>query len=54
MSESPSPSELPKEAEVVGGENLWGRATVDFRSQRVADHELSEPSASQVFRSPTL
>jgi hypothetical protein len=40
--------ELPKEVEVGGGEDLWGRATVDFRLQRVADHELSEPSAPQV------
>ncbi|MEU1513261.1 hypothetical protein ABZ490_14045 [Streptomyces sp. NPDC005811] len=40
--------ELPKEVEVGGGKDLWGRATVDFRSQRVADHELSEPSAPQV------
>ncbi|MDX3587196.1 MULTISPECIES: hypothetical protein [Streptomyces] len=53
MSESPSPSELPKDDEIVGGEDLWSRATVDFRSQRVTDHELSEPSAPQVFRSPT-
>ncbi|WP_307075280.1 hypothetical protein [Streptomyces canus] len=40
--------ELPKEVEVGGEEDLWGRATVDFRSQRVADYELSEPSAPQV------
>ncbi|MFE9438224.1 hypothetical protein ACFYO2_04275 [Streptomyces sp. NPDC006602] len=40
--------ELPKEVEVGGGEDAWGRATVDFRSQRVADYELSEPSAPQV------
>ncbi|MDQ1070772.1 hypothetical protein [Streptomyces canus] len=40
--------ELPKEVEVGGEEDLWGRATVDFRSHRVADYELSEPSAPQV------
>lgn len=40
--------ELPKEVEVGGGESVWRGATVDFRSQRVADHELSEPSAPQV------
>jgi hypothetical protein len=40
--------ELPKEVEVGGEEDLWGRASVDFRSQRVADYELSEPSAPQV------
>lgn len=40
--------ELPKAVEVGGGEDLWGRATVGFRSQRVADYELSEPSAPQV------
>ncbi|MGY1502698.1 hypothetical protein ACW4TU_40000 [Streptomyces sp. QTS52] len=37
-----------KEVEVGGEEDAWGRAHVDFRSQRVADHELSEPSAPQV------
>ncbi|WP_406212592.1 hypothetical protein [Streptomyces canus] len=40
--------QLPKEVEVGGGEDLWGRATVDFRSQRVANYELSQPSAPQV------
>jgi hypothetical protein len=40
--------ELPKEVEVGGGEDVWAGATVDFRSQRVADYELSEPSAPQV------
>ncbi|WP_328747074.1 hypothetical protein OHT57_15955 [Streptomyces sp. NBC_00285] len=40
--------ELPKEVDVGGREDSWGRATVDFRSERVADHELSEPSAPQV------
>ncbi|NEC88781.1 hypothetical protein G3I71_23890 [Streptomyces sp. SID12501] len=40
--------ELPEEVEVGGEKDLWGRATVDFRSQRVADYELSEPSAPQV------
>lgn len=40
--------ELPKEVEIGGGVDPWGRATVDFRSKRVADHELSEPTAPQV------
>ncbi|KQV98973.1 hypothetical protein ASD08_11040 [Streptomyces sp. Root369] len=42
--------ELPKEVEVEvgGGEDRWSRGTVDFRSQRVADFELSQPSAPQV------
>ncbi|MEV7734907.1 hypothetical protein AB0O75_23025 [Streptomyces sp. NPDC088921] len=40
--------ELPKEVEFADKEDLWGRGTVDFRSKRVADHELSEPSAPQV------
>ncbi|MEU1160160.1 hypothetical protein ABZ372_04790 [Streptomyces sp. NPDC005921] len=40
--------ELPKEVEVGGGQDVSGRATVDFRSQRIADYELSEPSAPQV------
>jgi hypothetical protein len=42
--------ELPEEVEVeVGGDkSRWDSATVDFRSQRVADYELSEPSAPQV------
>ena len=40
--------ELPKEVTVGGGKDVWGRATVDFRSKRVADHELSEPTAPQV------
>lgn len=40
--------ELPEEVKVGGEKDLWGRATVDFRSKRVADHELSEPSAPQV------
>ncbi|MEU1269557.1 hypothetical protein [Streptomyces sp. NPDC005799] len=40
--------ELPKEVGVGGAKDIWGRATVDFRSQRVADYELSEPSAPQV------
>jgi hypothetical protein len=42
--------ELPKEVEVeVGaGEDRWSRGTVDFRSKRVADFELSQPSAPQV------
>ncbi|NNN34187.1 hypothetical protein HLK59_28255 [Streptomyces sp. S3(2020)] len=40
--------ELPEEVEVGGDKDLWGRATVDFRSKRVADYELSEPSAPQV------
>ncbi|GAA3853864.1 hypothetical protein GCM10023084_05140 [Streptomyces lacrimifluminis] len=43
--------ELPKEVEAGAGEGVWGRATVDFRSQRVADYELSEPSAPQVCSS---
>lgn len=38
MSEEP-----PKEVE-VGGEDLWGRATVDFRSQRVAVTPGSQPT----------
>ncbi|MET7480220.1 hypothetical protein ABZT17_38560 [Streptomyces sp. NPDC005648] len=40
--------ELPKEVGVGGGQDVSGRATVDFRSKRVADYELSEPSAPQV------
>ena len=40
--------ELPKEVQVGGSEDISGRATVDFRSKRVADYELSEPSAPQV------
>ncbi|MCX5366889.1 hypothetical protein OG864_50290 [Streptomyces sp. NBC_00124] len=40
--------ELPKEIAVGADEDLWGRTTVDFRSKRVADYELSEPSAPQV------
>jgi hypothetical protein len=40
--------ELPEEVEVGGDEDVWGRATVDFRSKRVADYELSEPSAPHV------
>ncbi|NEA61021.1 hypothetical protein [Streptomyces sp. SID12488] len=40
--------ELPKEVPVGGEDDAWGRATVDFRSKRVADYELSEPSAPQV------
>ncbi|WP_327694683.1 hypothetical protein [Streptomyces sp. NBC_00459] len=40
--------ELPEEVEVGGQKDAWDRAIVDFRSQRVADHELSEPSAPQV------
>lgn len=40
--------ELPEEVPVGGGVDSWGRATVDFRSERVADYELSEPSAPQV------
>ncbi len=40
--------ELPKEVDVGGARDVSGRATVDFRSQRVADYELSEPSAPQV------
>lgn len=40
--------ELPKEIEVGGGEDLRCRAAVDSRPQRIADHELSQPSAPQV------
>ncbi|WP_232838213.1 hypothetical protein [Streptomyces geranii] len=41
--------ELPEEVAVGGGEeDVWGRAVVDFRSKRVVDHELSEPSAPHV------
>ncbi|KUN72592.1 hypothetical protein AQJ46_12245 [Streptomyces canus] len=42
--------ELPEEVEIeVGvGEDRWSRGTVDFRSKRVADFELSQPSAPQV------
>ncbi|MFL5999964.1 MAG: hypothetical protein ACJ736_37730 [Streptomyces sp.] len=40
--------ELPEEVEVSGEEDVWKGATVDFRSQRVADYELSKPSAPQV------
>ncbi|MFC8430197.1 hypothetical protein [Streptomyces sp. NPDC057253] len=40
--------ELPEEVDVSGGEDSWGRTEVDFRSKRVADYELSEPSAPQV------
>ncbi|MDQ0931139.1 hypothetical protein [Streptomyces turgidiscabies] len=38
--------ELPKEVGVSG--SSLHRDTVDFRSKRVADHELTEPSAPQV------
>ncbi|WP_234354692.1 hypothetical protein [Streptomyces sp. NRRL WC-3618] len=38
--------ELPKEVGVSG--SSLQRDTVDFRSKRVADHELTEPSAPQV------
>lgn len=40
--------ELPKEVEVGGTQDVWGTETVEFRSKRVADYELSEPSAPQV------
>ncbi|MDX2540430.1 hypothetical protein ACOT81_14375 [Streptomyces sp. WI04-05B] len=40
--------ELPKEIAVGGEKDYSGRTTVDFRSKRVADYELSEPSAPQV------
>jgi len=40
--------ELPKEVEVGGTQDAWGTETVEFRSKRVADYELSEPSAPQV------
>ncbi|WP_234021733.1 hypothetical protein [Streptomyces sp. 351MFTsu5.1] len=40
--------ELPKEVEIGGEQDFSGRTKVDFRSQRVADYELSEPSAPQV------
>jgi len=40
--------ELPKDVGVGGTKDIWGRTTVEFRSQRVADYELSEPSAPQV------
>ncbi|MFD3842853.1 hypothetical protein ACFWWC_42535 [Streptomyces sp. NPDC058642] len=40
--------ELPEEIEVGGDESLWAGATVDFRSKRVADYELSQPSAPRV------
>lgn len=40
--------ELPKEVEVGGTQDIWDRDTVEFRSERVADYELSEPSAPQV------
>ncbi|WP_307782038.1 hypothetical protein [Streptomyces sp. MBT65] len=40
--------ELPEEVDVGGGEDAWGRADVNFRSKRVADYDLSEPSAPQV------
>ncbi|WP_371659775.1 hypothetical protein [Streptomyces sp. NBC_00280] len=40
--------ELPEEVEASGEESSWDSTTVDFRSQRVADYELSKPSAPQV------
>lgn len=40
--------ELPKEVEVGGTKDIWDRDTVEFRTKRVADYELSEPSAPQV------
>ncbi|ELP68523.1 hypothetical protein ACKI1I_04300 [Streptomyces turgidiscabies] len=40
--------ELPKEVRVGGEQDFSGRAVVDFRSKRVADYELSQPSAPQV------
>lgn len=40
--------ELPEEIEVGGDESRWDSAPVDFRSKRVADYELSQPSAPRV------
>ncbi|WP_257041658.1 hypothetical protein [Streptomyces sp. TLI_55] len=40
--------ELPKEVDVGGTQDIWDRKEVKFRSERVADYELSEPSAPQV------
>ncbi|WP_405816400.1 hypothetical protein OG241_17605 [Streptomyces sp. NBC_01390] len=40
--------ELPEEVKVGGEKDAWGSTSVEFRSRRVADYELSEPSAPQV------